>query len=616
MIEQSIALTVKLFTETGWSHTPNDDEFDGFGSLTKSLNDAEKLMRKANKEQHAIALECLSRAASMRLVSASINKPFKPIFVDYENDRRSADIGDFSAQEIAFFEAILPEVEDKWLKSRLADILWLCRRPKDIHFAREALEAYSEHEITPDNWRGNVEQCFERSIRICFQIGDLERVELFKMLVIEVFRDEIGTGKFMKLWAAKFLDRLKIDSDYRDEIAGELDLIADQFVKTQDYHAARNYFQHAIRKYKQLNNVERRIDCQVRHASTYEEEADARLDESNLVANSLYRQSLHFLREIPKKSREELGLEERISGLRSKIESSGVDSLDEMTSITSPTVDLSEAAHKAKEHVSGKSGSPEALIYFCGLGDAPSKTSTEESAKELIRSNPISAMAGSDHIAKDGRVVAKIPPLNLGAGEDDPGNMKVLNRQVQQLLELDRQFLVKGSLVPALDQLLLEHTIPIELIEDVCIQSTLIDDERVKIVAYGLWLGFEKEFPLAIYLLFPQLEAIARKQLKLHRARTTHIDKLDIESEIGLSALLELAEAKDIFGENLLFELKSVFSDPLGANLRNELAHGFLDDNTAYTVDTIYAWWMVFRIVIHSIMAGGVPKIEADTTSN
>ena len=63
---------------------------------------------------------------------------------------------------------------------------------------------------------------------------------------------------------------------------------------------------------------------------------------------------------------------------------------------------------------------------------------------------------------------------------------------------------------------------------------------------------------------------------------TTNIDSDGIEQENGLS--------------------KSIFTESLEFNLRNETANVLLDDATASSIGGIYAWWMILRIIIHSIM--------------
>ena len=61
-----------------------------------------------------------------------------------------------------------------------------------------------------------------------------------------------------------------------------------------------------------------------------------------------------------------------------------------------------------------------------------------------------------------------------------------------------------------------------------------------------------------------------------------------------------LPEVEKIFGKDLSFEIKALFCDALGPNLRNELAHGLLDDDSFQSIQSIYAWWMGLRLVFNA----------------
>ena len=55
-----------------------------------------------------------------------------------------------------------------------------------------------------------------------------------------------------------------------------------------------------------------------------------------------------------------------------------------------------------------------------------------------------------------------------------------------------------------------------------------------------------------------------------------------------------------IFGEDLAFEIRALFCDPFGPNLRNELAHGLVEYNKAQSFYSIYAWWLLLRIIFNT----------------
>ncbi len=98
----------------------------------------------------------------------------------------------------------------------------------------------------------------------------------------------------------------------------------------------------------------------------------------------------------------------------------------------------------------------------------------------------------------------------------------------------------------------------------------------------------------------PQVEHLVRWHLKSAGVKTTTLSADGIENENGLSTLVDLPEVETIFGEDLAFELKALFCDAFGPNLRNELAHGLLGDADCQSAQVAYAWWLLLRITFNT----------------
>lgn len=195
-------------------------------------------------------------------------------------------------------------------------------------------------------------------------------------------------------------------------------------------------------------------------------------------------------------------------------------------------------------------------------------------------------------------MIAKTPAAGLGNDEAKEAALKdKVVRSFVHTLEYSSL-----SIHLALSQILLEHTISKRFIFELCDYCPIVPKENINLICQAIWLGFELDFSNAIHLIAPQVEKIVREQLKNNGAHTTHLDKDGIEHENGLSTLLDTPEAETILGINLVFELKAVFTDSIGPNLRNEVAHGLLTDSAAYAQAPIYAWWMLLRMMIHSII--------------
>ncbi len=601
------------FIACEWQYDVLPENHYGYSSVMQSLQKHAKVKAEAGLEEQAKILELLGRAASMMLTPSSLNEPFSPYFQDYQAGRRSAIPDDFTVDDLAFFEVILNDIVEPWLKARLADLLWLCKKQKNPEHAKIAIESYIVHAIDPDTWHRDINDCWERAARLCMQVKDFEKLNDIKNQLFGAFGIEYPSSKFMALRIADLLDKLKIDHELRENIAHELMRSGTDLKCEGDFNSARSYLELAAKKFQQCRDERAWLECLVSIADCFEKEADSRSGGSNMVSNSFYENAIQAYRRIPAKNRENYDVNSKIEVIRTKITESGKASLDEMGLVKTPGVDISDMVESSIAYVSGKHSIEEALMYFTGLYPGPEYQRLADSAKESMQHSLLGSLFGSSHMSGDGRVIAKTPPMNLNAGEEDPANQAVLHRQIQQQFSIETQITVKGQILPALRQLLMEHRFTKEFMEALCHHSPIVPQNRKYLLGYALWLGFEHDFGNAIHLLCPQFEHIVRVQLKEAGAHTSNIDREGIENENGLSTLMDLPDAVSIFGQDLVFEIKSVFTDALSFNLRNEVAHGLLDDNSSSSISAIYAWWMILRLVVRSIMVGGLRKPEECT---
>jgi Domain of unknown function (DUF4209) len=132
-------------------------------------------------------------------------------------------------------------------------------------------------------------------------------------------------------------------------------------------------------------------------------------------------------------------------------------------------------------------------------------------------------------------------------------------------------------------------------------QSPVVPEGRERLIAKALFSGYDNDFVTALHLLIPQIEHLVRFHLKQAGVKTSTLYPNSIETENGLTSLMENPEVNAIFGEDLAFELKALFCDPFGPNLRNELAHGLLGYEECQSVYAVYAWWLGLRIVFDAV---------------
>lgn len=91
--------------------------------------------------------------------------------------------------------------------------------------------------------------------------------------------------------------------------------------------------------------------------------------------------------------------------------------------------------------------------------------------------------------------------------------------------------------------------------------------------------------------------------LKRHGVHTLFVDEqTGVDSEKSLNTLLDMAETADIFGAGVIMEMKALLVVQVGPNLRNDTAHGLLDNNSAWSYTALYLWWFCLRLVMWPVI--------------
>ena len=59
--------------------------------------------------------------------------------------------------------------------------------------------------------------------------------------------------------------------------------------------------------------------------------------------------------------------------------------------------------------------------------------------------------------------------------------------------------------------------------------------------------------------------------------------------------ILELEGVKESLDEDLIFALNTIFCSKFGFNMRNNVAHGMLDDQAFQSFKALYIWWFALK---------------------
>jgi hypothetical protein len=524
----------------------------------------------------------LRNACSMALKSGSLNEPYEAGCI--AGDCRSAILEDFTEQDLEFFESILDEVTDCRLKSRIADILWILKSPKNIKFLEIATEEYSKIPLEPKSLNQFKIDAFERAIRLSrlSKITKNQYAEISNQ-IFECFNKAEPTNRYYCLRMSYLLDIVKLDKKLQSSVAEKLENFADTFAKEEEFIAAIDYYQESQKWYRKLENSYKIAKTALKIANILIEKAKG----NGAISSKIdIEQALKELRGVPKKDRNELGIDRKIDEICELIEQNNQGIGSEMNLIATDKIDISRYQNNAKLAVKGRQLS-EAILCLANITANPLYEDIKKSSESLLKKSLFSNFITQIYVDTDGRKLQQIMT------KDDR-----LKHEMYWQYYRHVELAVDGRILPAFWQILEEHRVSMRFIYNICRNSSLVPVDRVDIWAQGLYYGFDRDFLVSSHLLIPQIEHLARILLRQEKIPTTTIDEHGVESEKSINTLLQEPKIYELLGRDLTEELKFLLTEPMGLNYRNKICHG-LASESPNSAD-IYIWWLCLRLAVNN----------------
>jgi Domain of unknown function (DUF4209) len=593
-----LQISINDFIDCGWRDAIEQTTRDGYSAMWQAFSSAARVAIENDSAKHGKSLWLLADACSMMLIPSSQNEPFKPFAV--LRDKRSVIADDFHESDITFFKEIVDAVDDNLLKARLADLVWLKGSPRDVAFALKAIDAYRSIPLDVDTWISDGKECWQRALTLAQMLGKGagERLQEMEVSILKVFDNVNAADGFLGLWLAELLRANRLGRASEAHVANKLEILAHGFTTDTDLNKARSYFLAAANWFKAAADGDKTAEMTFHAAECWVKEANNRTSSngaSHAIASSFYENAIQTYRLIPRAKRAVHDVDARIEKLRMQMGNSGQRSLEAMGVVRSPGVDISQLIQLARESVTNKPVM-EALMAFANLHRGANADELRQAVINRMKQYPLQALFASSTLSRDGRVIAKRPGMSLN-GELTEADEIAIRADMIRDHGIQISIVVQGYLLPALDILVLEHRLREADFIDLASQSPIVPKDRVGLFGKALFAGYERDFVTALHLLIPQIEHMVRIHLKSSGAQTTNLDLNGIENENGMSTLMDHPNAEKVFGKNMTFELRALFCDASGPNLRNELAHGLLTEDNCNSVPAIYAWWFTLKLV-------------------
>lgn len=583
-----LLVELKDFQSSDYEEILKSVEKEDYSSYWSILSDNARKEIELGNDKKGKVLWLLAEICSLMLNPSSLQNPYTPVAI-WSNGTRSVAVEDFTEADIAFFENIVEDCKNNMLQARIADLLWLLKKKKNIKHLEIAVNNYLKFPID-NNFIRNISECFERAIRLTI-LAKRPIVDIQSFL-LKTFKESKFEDNFDCLDINELLLISKININENIEVLEKLELFAAESESKVGFWKSREYYAAARTWYSKNNNQENINRLTVKIAENFVKEAEHKKS-LHIAAAMFFENAIQEYRLIPIKDREEYNVEKRIHEIYQQMALSNQLVKTQMQLVSTDPIDISELVTIAESAIEGKD-IYEVLLNFANITNTSDFSKLKKSSEKRLNSS-LSRFFGTTYYSSDSRVIAKTRGGIDNSGEDYELQLEA---QIQREYSIDIDLSTQASIIPAFNQLLLEHSVNREDFQNICLNSSIVPRDRALIWAEGLYFGFEKNFLVATHLLIPQVEHLIRVLLKQKEIKTTVLEPTGIEIEKGLSTLIEEPILEEILDKNLIYELKFLLTKSIGYNLRNNVAHVLSPNNVFQSIQAIYLWWFIFRLVI------------------
>jgi hypothetical protein len=519
-----------------------------------------------------------------------------------------------SNKQLEVLKELVPELSDAEMRARVTDILWL--RNRDYKMGECAVKCYLESSTVLEQAGEvvHVHDRIERAMRIAMQLGNdalLSKVTSHIESLLERCDNDRCSVPTLLLMKAVLENRKKLSSYQRIDPTGYAGL-AERAAKRQasGHHwiAAEQYWSIAAAWHRISGNDNEARHAQIMAAETYvadsEDAINSRDKPSYLVAHHLLQQALMAYRAIP-------NTEERVEELHKRLIEDGKKVPAEMH-VVSTELELDQTTIvRARDSVKGKT-IRDALFTLAFMVQCPRVGYLRSLAQDAFDNHQALFLFQRKTFNKLGKVVATSPSGVFGETEREA----TITAEMFSDAQLIEQVIVASVIEPARKQINLEHQVRVDDIYPLLRNNPYIPPGKEAIFARGLYYGLTGDFLLSTHLLIPQLENSMRSIVDQLGGVTSGLDDKGIQQERDLNRLLYRPYAQlleGILGEDMIFDMRGLLVEEHGSNLRNNLAHGFIDSMSFWMWPHTYLWWIVLHLCCRPFLANAQPENGLDT---
>jgi hypothetical protein len=585
IVPSAIEVVIKRFDQSNAALDEHDVKHALIEARTTLSNPTDTEHLGAWSEVLAFALEGNARQQS------PWNTYFGPNSSGVHQDGRQLYFPDIAGTEglaVAHWAQRAQELKHPVLKARYADLAWdmsraIAKTNPDPIMARMAIDAYLASLAA--KLRVDDHSYFNAAIRaldLAVMIRDEPRINSSRETLLQQHRDAMAEERGM-WWLA--VDRLMDDKRAgltdveRDQLIADMEGLLTRFSNSADPtgfdpHATEGVGRRLIKYY---NKAGKRDDTKRLHeviARAFEHFASLG---GAMIASWALQTAINAYRDA--------GLTKESRRLRIVMEEKIEQSQDEMVPIRTETAipreDMESYIQTIVTSDLGETFARLAVSFIDRRADM------EKVVQASLEEAPLAARVGQTIMAKN-HIAAKV-----GSVEDDPFGRLV--RQAAQAASLSDVWLVN-----VFNRAIETHGVTPGHFASWAARAGLFDDLTLLIEGVRAW--FDQDYIKAVHVLVPQVEHGLRGIVSMLDLPVTkpHPTISGVSVAINMGDILYSKEITEALGPDLTLYFLTLYADPRGFNLRNNIAHGLMEaDRIGYGVATR---------VIHTLLVLGLWK--------
>jgi hypothetical protein len=519
-------------------------------------------------------------------------QPYGPLAII--DGRRSPIPADFADTDVAIIRRLAAAATEPFVRARLHDLLWVT--VKDVaagHEAAKSFLALGNAQYKDTRWIYSI-LSFQRALQILSAFGRDKPpfCEAIAQVEAAAIDSAASPGDFRPLKLIRLLLKNRATDPTR--------MIP--LLESNSAHAESAGDHRRAQKYRDLESEWRRFagdESGAKVAKLASAGAALKLAEdraagpagSALAASALMSEAIELL----VRARADRGA---IESARSRLRELQESSLEEMQTYSFET-DISDAVRGSKEHVKAPDLITALRRFVLGVPLVKPDEIKAEVLK-IAKENPLSHLFSSSLLDSKGRPKAKTSGLLNSKGDEAES---ALNAEMFSHAEKFKwAFRVSAFIEPARQQIRNDRHPNFEDLSFLVINNPFVPQGHEGIFLRGIHAGFHGDFLIAAHLLVPQIENSIRYVLEANGVDVSVYKPDGTQPVKILGGLLGLEKTRELFGDDLVFELQGALIEKTGFDLRNRIAHGFISEAECFTEGAVLIWWHVLRICMIPIL--------------